>query len=143
MLLRDVMTTHVRGISSSESVQSAARTMDQLGVGCVPVFRDGQPIGIVTDRDIVLRAVANGRDGAQTPVSEVMTAGLVSLPETATIEEAVLEMEERQIRRVLVRGEDDQVVGIVSLGDIAAKYGNPQISAELIERVSVPAEPIT
>jgi len=117
--------------------------MDQLGVGCVPVFRDGQPIGIVTDRDIVLRAVANGRDGAQTPVSEVMTAGLVSLPETATIEEAVLEMEERQIRRVLVRGEDDQVVGIVSLGDIAAKYGNPQISAELIERVSVPAEPIT
>lgn len=141
MLLKDVMTTHVRGISADESVQSAAQIMKQLSVGSVPVFQDGTAIGIVTDRDIVIRAIAAGRDCSQTPVREVMTDGLVTLPESTPVDAAVREMEERQIRRLLVSGEDNMIVGIVSLGDIAAKSGEHHLSAELIEKISVPAEP--
>lgn len=141
MLLKDVMTTQVRGVSVDESVQSTAQIMEQLRVGSVPVFRDGEPVGIVTDRDIVVRAVAAGRDCSQTPAGEVMSSGLITLAETTPIEEAVREMEERQIRRLLVSGGDNRIVGIVSLGDIVTKTGEHQLSAELIEMVSLPAEP--
>ena len=142
MKLSDVMTTHVRGIAGHQSVQEAAEAMDRMCIGAVPVFRDGQPVGIVTDRDIAVRAVAAGRDCSQTPISEIMSGELCALPETTSIEDAVHTMEERQIRRVLVTGADNnEIVGIVSVGDIAAKSHQHDLSAELIEKVSLPCEP--
>ncbi|MEP5988189.1 CBS domain-containing protein, partial [Rhodopirellula bahusiensis] len=116
--------------------------MQSLQVGSLPVFRDGQPCGIVTDRDIVVRCVAAGSDCSQTPVGQVMTSELYTLPETTEIEAVAREMEQRQIRRLLVTGENYEIVGIVSVGDIAAKSGAQQVCAELIEKVSVPAEPV-
>jgi CBS domain-containing protein len=142
MQLKDVMTTQVRGISTRQSVQEAAEAMRRMCIGSLPVFRDGQPVGIVTDRDITVRAVACGCDCSQKPVEEIMSENLCTLPETKSIEEAAQEMENRQIRRVLVCGEDNAIVGIVSLGDIAAKSHQQGLSAELIERVSQPCQPV-
>lgn len=141
MQLKDVMTTHVRGISAQQSVREAAEAMSRMGIGSLPVFRDGQPVGIVTDRDITVRAVACGYDCSQMPVEQIMSGNLCTLPETTAIEDAAQEMERRQIRRLLVRGPDQAIVGIVSLGDIAAKSHQRNLSAELIERLSLPCQP--
>lgn len=142
MLVKDVMTAHVRGIAAEQSVREAAEVMEQLRIGSVPVFRDGQPIGIVTDRDIVVRAVATGCDCSQKPVVEVMSSNLVTTHEDTPIEVVADEMERLQIRRVLVTGgASNGIVGIVSIGDIVAKSGKHALSAELIEKISIPAEP--
>lgn len=142
MQLNELMTTHVQGISADQSVCEAAQAMQRLGIGSVPVFRDGRPIGIVTDRDIVVRAVAENCDCSQKPIGEIMSGEPVTMPETTEVGEAVKEMEQRQIRRLLVTGPDQEIVGIVSVGDIVAKSGDHGWSAELIEMVSLPAEPL-
>lgn len=142
MQLKDIMTAHVRGISANQSVREAAEMMGRMRIGSLPVFRDGQPVGIVTDRDITVRAVASGCDCSQKPVEEIMSDNLCTLPETTSLEDAAQEMEQRQIRRVLVGGEDNAIVGIVSLGDIVAKSNQQGLSAELIERVSQPCQPV-
>lgn len=141
MLLKEVMTTHVQGIAAHQTIREAAQVMERLRVGAVPVFQDGRPIGIVTDRDIVIRGISAGLDCNQTHISEVMSNELVSLPEDTDIKTAARQMEERQIRRLLVTGESGEIVGIVSIGDIAAKAGQHGLSAELIETVSQPAQP--
>lgn len=141
MQLKDVMTTHVRGLAAHQSVQEAADVMNRMGIGVVPIFEDGKPIGIVTDRDIVIRAVALGCDCSRKPVREIMTADPCMLLETTPIQKAAMKMEERQVRRVLVTGEQGEVVGIVSLGDIAAKSQEHKLAAELIEKVSTPCAP--
>ncbi len=141
MQLKELMTTHVQGISADQSVCEAAQAMQRLGVGSVPVFRDGQPIGIVTDRDIVVRAVAEQCDCSQKPIGEIMTGELITMPETTSIAEAAKLMEQQQIRRLLVTGSNNEIVGIVSVGDIVAKSGEHGLAAELIEMVSLPAEP--
>jgi len=142
MQLKDVMTTHVQGISADQSVREAAEAMGRLQVGAIPIFRDNQPIGIVTDRDIAIRAVAAGCDCSSKPVSEIMTSELYTMPETALVVEAANRMQEHQIRRLLVTGADsDEIVGIVALGDIAAKSDQQELCGKLIEQVSQPAEP--
>ena len=141
MQLKDVMTTHVQGISADQSVCEAAQAMERMRIGSIPVFRDGRPVGIVTDRDIVVRAVATRCDCSQKRVGEIMTEGLVTMPETTDIADAAEEMEQRQIRRLLVTSESGEIVGVVSVGDIAAKAGQQQLSAQLIEQLSLPAEP--
>lgn len=141
MQLKELMTTHVQGISADQSVCEAAQAMERLGIGSVPVFRNGQPIGIITDRDIVVRAVAQQCDCSQKPVGEIMSGELITMPETTEVGDAVREMEQRQIRRLLATGPDNEIVGIVSVGDIVAKSGEHTLCAELIEMVSLPAEP--
>lgn len=141
MQLKDIMTTHVQGISADQSIQHAAETMRHLNVGAIPVFRNDEPVGIVTDRDIAIRGVANGCDCAS-PVSEIMSEGLVTLPEHTSVDEASQLMQERQIRRVLVVGEEGKIVGIVSVGDLVAKLDRQKMAAELIAKVSEPAEPV-
>lgn len=141
MQLNKIMTTHIQGISAEQSVCEAAQMMKRLNVGSIPVFHDGEPIGIITDRDVAVRAVATGCDCSQKPVSEVMSGELITLPETADIEEAVQAMKEHRIRRVLITGADGEIVGIVSVGDVVSKTNKHGLSAELIETVSVPAAP--
>ncbi|MFN7875708.1 MAG: CBS domain-containing protein [Pirellula sp.] len=141
MQLKDVMTTHVRGLAAHQSVREAADVMSRMGIGAVPIFQDGKPVGIVTDRDIAVRAVACGSDCSRKPVREIMSENPCMLPETTPIKDAARKMEQRQIRRVLVTGRDSDIVGIVSLGDIAAKTNEHRLCAELIEKVSTPCEP--
>ena len=141
MLLNEIMTPDVRGLNRDEAVQSAAQLMAEMDVGAIPVFDDGRPIGMVTDRDITVRAVAPGRDCGVTPIGEICTGEPVLLSGDTDVSDAAQEMERRQIRRVLVSGPDEQVIGIVSLGDLATQSKDTQTCGEVIERVSTPAEP--
>src|ERR1051326_2571873 len=127
MKVHEIMTTHARCVSSNNTLVDAARLMRELDVGALPVLDSDQLTGIVTDRGLVVRGVADGKDPSATAVNEVMSMGAIFVSADAPVEEAARIMEEKQIRRLPVLGRDRQLVGIVSLGDIATS-SNPAFS---------------
>lgn len=135
MQLKDIMSRTVETIDPSESLQSAAHKMDTMDTGFLPVVEAEMPIGVVTDRDIVIRGVALGLDPKSTKVREVMTMNMETLPEDANVDEAVHLMQSKQIRRLVVRGERNRIAGIISLGDIALE-GDQRLSGETLQEVS-------
>ncbi len=141
MDLREIMTRNVEVVKSGASLKDAARKMKELDVGLIPVCDGDRLKGVLTDRDITIRATADGRDPAKTKVSEVMSTDLAYGLEDQEIEEAVSVMEARQIRRLPVVNQDKRLVGIVSLGDIAVHVGDRDLSGETLEEISAPAEP--
>ena len=136
MKIKDVMTTSVECVRPETTLQEAAAKMRSLNVGSLPVCEGDRPIGIVTDRDIVIRAIAEGRDPRTARVPEVMTADLVSVLETADVKDAARLMKDRQIRRIVVIDPSKRVVGIVSLGDIAVDGHDDKMSGDVLEKVS-------
>ena len=136
MKVKDVMTVSVECVRPETTLQEAAAKMRSLNVGSLPVCEGDRPIGIVTDRDIVVRAIADGRDPRTGRVPEVMTADVVSVPETADVKEAARLMKDRQIRRIVVVDSNKRVVGIVSLGDIAVDAHDDKMSGDVLEKVS-------
>jgi CBS domain-containing protein len=139
MQLREIMTTGFKMIGRTAAVQQAAEIMRDQDVGILPVLEENQIIGTVTDRDIAVRATAAGM-APDTPVSSVMSTGLVFGHEEDDAEAAVKAMEEMQVRRLLVMDESERCVGIVSLGDIAVRAGDRQLGAEVLQEVSEPAK---
>ena len=134
MNIRDVMTPNPRTVSPEESIQNAARIMRDEDTGAVPVVENGRPVGMLTDRDIVVRAVA---DGGQTdrPIRDIVTNHLISAsPEMSTREAAEL-MSEHQVRRLPVV-ENDRLVGIVSIGDLAVKEGKDSRTGDTLQSIS-------
>jgi signal-transduction protein with cAMP-binding, CBS, and nucleotidyltransferase domain len=114
-----ICTRTVATASSGESVMDVARRMAEYNVGTVVVVDPSRkPVGIVTDRDIVLRSVAQGQDGESTPVSVVMTRGVRTADESLPIEQALQTMAGAEARRLVVTGPEGQVAGLVSLDDI-------------------------
>ena len=136
MKIKDVMTTSVECVRPETTLQEAAAKMKSLNVGSLPVCEGDRPIGIITDRDIVVRAIAEGRDPRTTRVPEAMTAEVVSVPETADVKEAARLMKDRQIRRIVVVDPNKRVVGIVSLGDIAVDAHDDKMSGDVLQKVS-------
>ena len=136
MLVRDIMTKTVETIEPRESLQAAADKMDRFDTGFLPVVEGEMPVGVVTDRDIVIRGVAMALDPKSTSVQEVMTMNMQSLAEDADVNEAVRLMEEKQIRRLVVRDKNERITGVVSLGDVALETGNRGKSGEALEKVS-------
>ena len=139
MRIADVMTPDPQTVRPGDTLQSAAQLMDELNVGVLPVVDGGELIGILTDRDIVIRSTSAGQDPSTAKVADAMTTDAQTLQQDASVEEAVEVMEERQLRRVPVVNEAGQLVGIVSLGDLAAS-GTPE-AADALEAISTPAEP--
>lgn len=134
MNIRDVMTPNPRSVSLSDSIQNAARIMRDEDTGAVPVVDDGRPVGIVTDRDIVVRAVADGGQ-IDRPVRDIVTSSIVlATPDMSTREAAAL-MSEHQIRRLPVV-ENDRLVGIVSIGDLAVKEGRDGRIGDTLQQIS-------
>src|SRR3954470_16672442 len=119
MKLTDIMTRNVEVVRPAASIFEAAEKMRSLDVGVLPVTEGELLLGIITDRDITVRAVAEGRDPKRTRVQDCMTSGTVSCFEDQDSEDAVRLMEEKQIRRLAVLSRDNRLVGVVSLGDIA------------------------
>src|SRR5690348_6224788 len=119
MRLRDVMTPRVECVGPDDTIQTAARTMRDLDVGTVPVCDRDRLAGMLTDRDIAIRAVAEGHDPGACRVRDVMTPDVVYCFEDQSVEEAERLMREQQIRRLVVLDRDKRMVGIVSLGDLA------------------------
>lgn len=101
-----------------ESVATAARRMRDRRVGCVVVVRRGRPVGILTDRDLAVRVVAEGRDPEKTPISDVVTYDAATLPRDAGIHSAVRVMSERGVRRLPIVAEDGRLTGIVTSDDL-------------------------
>ncbi|HET9932681.1 MAG TPA: CBS domain-containing protein [Polyangiaceae bacterium] len=117
-LVRELMSKPL-ALPSSAPVVEAARQMQNEDVGTVIVEDGGKPFGIVTDRDIVVRVVAEGRDPAQTAISEVCSKELVTLSPDAELDLAVQLMRDRAVRRLLVVNGEHRTVGLISLGDLA------------------------
>jgi CBS domain-containing protein len=140
MLLKDVMTQGVECVGPEDTIQAAARKMRDLDVGPVPVCgTDGKLAGMLTDRDIAVRAVADGCDSKTCKVREVMTPDVVYCFDDQSIEDAERVMKEKQIRRLLVLNRDKRLVGIVSLGDLAVRTGDREQIGDVLHEVSEPA----
>jgi CBS domain-containing protein len=138
--IRDVMTSNPQGVETSAPVVEAARIMKQQDVGPVPVLENGRLVGMLTDRDITVRATAEGKDPNGTPVREVMTPEVVYCFEDDDVREAARKMEEHQIRRLIVLNRDKRLAGIVALGDIAVHAPSDRLAGEITEAVSEPAD---
>jgi CBS domain-containing protein len=134
MNIREVMTPNPRSVSPNDSIQNAACIMRDEDAGAVPVVDNGRAVGIVTDRDIVVRVVAEGGQ-LNRPVRDIVTMNLVSAtPEMSTREAAQL-MSDHQIRRLPVV-ENDRLVGIVSIGDLAVKEGKDGRIGDTLQHIS-------
>jgi CBS domain-containing protein len=134
MKLRDVMTPNPRTLETNAMVQDAARVMRDEDTGVVPIVENGKPVGLITDRDIVVRAVADGAEPTR-PVRELATDTLVTAePDMSTGEAAEL-MGQHQVRRLLVC-EGDRLVGVASIGDIAVKEGKDRRIGDTLQEIS-------
>lgn len=118
MKLRDIMTTQVETCNPTETVVQAAKLMKTVDVGLVPLVEGKRLVGVVTDRDIVINCVAEGKDIQSTLCQEVMTPSIVTGTPDMTADQAAKLMADHQIRRLPVV-EKEKLVGIVALGDLA------------------------
>ena len=135
MEIRDVMSTDVRIASPDHTIQQAAQMMAEIDAGALPVGENDRLIGMITDRDIAIRAVAKGR-GPDTPVREAMTPEIEYCFEDEDIEEVAEKMSALQVRRLPVLNREKRLVGIISLGDIA-RY-EEDAAGEAINEISQP-----
>ncbi|MBE2185831.1 MAG: CBS domain-containing protein [Rhodothermales bacterium] len=138
-LIRDIMTRGAEIVSPDSSIQDAAQIMRNIDVGAVPVCNGDRVVGMITDRDIVLRAVADGRFDAA--VADVMTEGLEWCFEDDAVTAAAAKMKAKQIRRLPVMSADKRLVGMLSLGDLAVEGSNDARSGEVLEKISEPSRP--
>ncbi|GMU02723.1 CBS domain-containing protein [Corallococcus caeni] len=136
----DVMTSDVEIVRPSDSLRVAAEKMRARNVGPIPVCDGDELVGIVTDRDIVVRAVAQGLDMERTQVAQAMTRGVESVYDDDDLTQAAQKMRASRIRRILVLNRDKRLVGILALGDIAAELSD-QESGRTLEEVSAPSQP--
>ena len=142
MQVKEVMTRNVECVRPDDSLQAAARKMRDLDVGPLPVCGDNDRLaGMITDRDITVRAVAEGWNPTEHRVREAMTDQVIYCQDDQDVEEASRMMQDRQVRRLMVLSRDKRLVGIVSLGDLAVKSRDEHASARALEGVSEPARP--
>lgn len=141
MKLYEMMTKNVEVLPGNATVRDAAKLMKDIDVGSIPVIENNQMVGIITDRDIVLRSTAEGRNPNETRVSDVMTNELYFCYEDQDVKDAAKMMSERQIRRLPVVNRDHELVGIVSLGDLSVDVSDEKVSGKALEDISKPARP--
>ena len=139
MQVFEAMTPDVVSVLPDTRLVDAALAMRNLDVGPLPVVEEGRLVGVVTDRDITIRATAEGRDPRITPVEEVMTRDVVACREDDDVRTAAKLMQDAQLRRLLVVDPLGRLVGIVSLGDLVLQTGDEKLAGETLEKVSEPA----
>ncbi len=137
---QDVMTEKPVCCAPDETVQRAAQLMRQQNVGPIPVCDQSKRcVGIITDRDIAVKVVAEGRDPVRTPVSEIMTREVFSCRPADDVQAAIETMERQQVRRIPVVDDNGRVLGIISQADIATRLRAPDKTAEVVTEVSRPS----
>jgi CBS domain-containing protein len=137
MQAKEAMTGNPEIISPDATILEAARKMAQLDVGALPICQADKVIGVITDRDIVVRAVTEKLDPSICKVKEIMSSNVITCKEGDDILQCAHMMEDRQIRRIIVTDNAGKPCGILSLGDIATKCGH-DLGAEVITQVSQP-----
>ena len=136
--LRDLMSRNVNVINPETTIEEAAKKMRDGGFGMMPVGEDDRMIGTISDRDIAIRAVAEGKDPL-TKVRDVMSEGVTWVYEDESVEDAAMIMSERQVRRLPVINRDKRLVGIVALGDFAVESSEIRPAAEALSGISRPS----
>jgi CBS domain-containing protein len=139
MNVNEAMTAQVVTAKPTDSIQAVAKIMKDVDTGAVPVFEDGKVVGLVTDRDIVLRVVSEGAD-LKGPISAVMSGDVQSCKEDDNLADAAAQMANHQLRRLIVTDDAGKLVGILSLGDIAVDYGAKKVG-QTLEEISADAHP--
>ena len=134
MKVSDVMTPNPRTVQLSDTIEDAAKIMRDEDTGAVPVIEDDRVVGMITDRDIVIRAVADG--DFECTIDDIVSDDVVCATPDMTTAEAAELMSEHQIRRLPVVDEDERLVGILSIGDIAVKEGRDARTGETLENIS-------
>lgn len=129
------MTPNPRSIEARQTVADAARLMRDEDVGMTPVLEEGRLVGTVTDRDIAIRVVAEGRDPQATSVREIASTDLVTLDPEQDLDEAIRLMSEHQVRRLPVVEEDGRLVGVVAQADIA-REGDDSETGQMVQNIS-------
>jgi CBS domain-containing protein len=132
--IRDVMTANPASCEPSTTVVDAARVMAQEDVGPVPIVEGGRVVGLVTDRDLVVRVLAEGRDPTSTTIGEIASADLVTVQPDSDLNEALNLMAQNQVRRLPVV-EGDQLVGIVAQADVA-RAADEEKTGEVVQDIS-------
>ena len=139
MKVSEIMSTPIEEIMDNDTVIRAARKMRDLDVGVLPVKSEGNVLaGILTDRDIVIRAIAEELNPEKTLVSDIMTSGVISCAADQTADDAATVMADAKVRRLVVMDEKDNVVGIISLGDVAVKGTGRETAGATIDKISQP-----
>jgi CBS domain-containing protein len=139
MQLSEIMTSNPIVLGPDTMLREAAQKMRDLDSGVMPVGENDRLVGMLTDRDITVRATADGKDPNTTPVRDVMTSDVVYCFADDDIEMAARKMEEHQIRRLIVLNRDKRLVGIASLGDLAVYAPSDRLAGEVTEAVSEPS----
>ena len=140
MLVKEIMTQWIEMADIGETITDVAEKMREHDMGALPVCQQDMVVGMITDRDIVVRSICKGWDPNKILVSEIMTPEVICCDEDDDITEAAKLMEQKQLHRLLVIGSDNTPVGIISLADFALKSHDEHLSWELLERVSEPAQ---
>jgi CBS-domain-containing membrane protein len=135
-MVRDVMVTDVVTIEPSASLESAARAMERANVGVLPVIDEGRVRGVITDRDIVIRAVARGADASATRVEECLTSDVVAARPDWSTDEALQAMSNAQVGRLPVVDDDERLVGVVTLSSLALRTPGKTETLEAAEEVA-------
>ena len=133
--VQDVMTTRPRAVTPQTTLSEVAELMASDDVGAVPVVEDDRLVGIVTDRDIVVRAIAQGKDPRGMPAAEVSSRELVTVSPDDDLSDALKLMAQHQVRRLAVTAEDERLVGVVSQADVAM-HAKDKEAGELLESIS-------
>ena len=136
--LKELMTRDVKVITPDMTIGDAAKMMRDGNFGMMPVIEDDRMIGTISDRDITIRAVAEGKD-CSSKVRDVMSEGIAWAYEDESVEQAATIMSERQVRRLPVVNRDKRLVGIVALGDFAVERSQIQPAAQALADISQPS----
>jgi CBS domain-containing protein len=136
MEVKEIMSSEVEVIHSNVPVKAAAEKMKALDVGVLPVRDGDRLIGMLTDRDIVVRAVAGGMDASKTKVENIVTPDVIYCFEDQDVGEAAKLMQEKQVRRLIVLNRDKRLAGILSVGDLATQTGSDRLTSDTVKHVS-------
>ena len=132
--IQEAMTPNPTAIEPNTAAREAARILKAENVGALPIIEDGKLVGMVTDRDLAIRVLAEGKD-ADTPVGEIASKDVVTVDPQQTLEEAARLMAEHQIRRLPVVEEDGRLVGILAQADVA-QAGHDALTGEVVQQIS-------
>jgi CBS domain-containing protein len=136
MTIREIMTTDVRTISPDITIEKAAGLMTKYNVGVLPVGENDRLVGMLTDRDIIVRGLAEGLSPKKTKVRKIMSDEVIWCFEDQDISEAASLMKEKRVRRLIVLNREKRLSGICSLGDLVVDSHNYQLGGEVLEKVS-------
>jgi CBS domain-containing protein len=133
MQVKEIMTSEVEFVTTEITLEKTAQKMKDLDVGELPVVLGGEAVGVITDRDIVVRAVAHGLVPQEAKVTDAMTEGVVACSQDDSIEKAAEIMASRKIRRLLVMDAGGKMSGVVSLGDVALNLDKSKVGSVLAQ----------